>query len=85
MFLRCKISRNGQDRNNHEKPPKQHRHAKLELYQSVFVLSPPNAEPLLPTEEVYAYKICESPCGPGFAMLEAPNFATTGNRRKKSE
>src|SRR5271169_4385041 len=28
VFLRCKISRNRENGNNHEEPPKQHRHAK---------------------------------------------------------
>src|ERR1700685_48829 len=48
------------------------------LYQSVFPLNPPNADPLLPVVEVYAYKICESPCGPGFEIEGVPkDLATT--------
>src|SRR5215469_6095460 len=34
------------------------------LYQSVLALMPPNAEPLFPVEETYAYRICDKPCGP---------------------
>src|SRR5208283_1867278 len=55
---------------------------KLELYQSVLVLSPPKAEPLLPTDDVYAYRICDSPCAPGLVILDVPNFATTAIAEK---
>src|SRR5580700_2921021 len=48
------------------------------LYQRVFPFNPPNAEPLFPVAEVYAYKICDNPCGPGFEIDGTPNdFATT--------
>src|SRR5208283_1848982 len=55
---------------------------KLELYQSVLVLSPPKADPLLPTDDVYAYRICDSPCAPGLVILDVPNFATTAIAEK---
>ena len=42
------------------------------LYQIVFAFMPANAEPLFPVDEMYAYKIWDSPCGPGLLMLEVP-------------
>ncbi len=38
------------------------------LYQSVFPVSPPNAEPLLFAADVNAYTTSERPCGPGFRI-----------------
>src|SRR5512143_3740756 len=45
------------------------------LYQRVLVVSPANADPLLPACDVKAYRISVKPCGPGFNMLEVPNPA----------
>src|SRR5262245_7019443 len=42
------------------------------LYQLVFAVSPPKADPLFPVPDVNAYKISDNPCGPGFAMPEVP-------------
>src|SRR6202789_836538 len=47
------------------------------LYQSVLPLNPANADPLFPVPDVYAYKTCDSPCGPGFEIEGVPNFAET--------
>src|ERR1700727_3903199 len=44
------------------------------LYQCVFGLNPPKADPLFPVAEVYAYRISESPCGPVFPSAERPRF-----------
>ena len=33
------------------------------LYQLVFAFRPANADPLFPVDEVYAYRIWDSPCG----------------------
>src|ERR1700749_1412443 len=46
----------------------------VELYQCVLVLSPANAEPLLPVADVYAYKISERPCGPWLVRLDNPKL-----------
>src|SRR5262245_41626161 len=51
--------------------------ASVVLYQRVLTLMPPNAEPLLADADEYAYKISESPCGPGLKMLEVPNSGET--------
>ena len=40
-------------------------------YQCVSAFSPANADPLLPTADVYAYRICDSPCGPWFDRLDS--------------
>src|ERR1700679_3438572 len=47
------------------------------LYQSVLPLNPANPDPLFPVPDVYAYKTCDSPCGPGFEIEGVPNFAET--------
>src|SRR5437899_4180117 len=49
----------------------------LALYQSVLALMPANADPLFPAAEVYAYRICEKPCGPGLVIPAVPDFVTT--------
>ena len=51
--------------------------ASVMLYHCVLALSPANAEPLLPRAEVYAYRICESPCGPGIADARLPIWRDT--------
>src|SRR4029077_3847226 len=47
------------------------------LYHMVFALIPPNAEPLLPVEETYAYRTCDNPCGPGLVIPAVPYGLTT--------
>src|SRR5258708_14425690 len=47
--------------------------ASVTLYQCVFAERPPNAEPLLPVADVYAYKISERPCGQVLLMTAVPN------------
>src|SRR5258705_5188895 len=56
--------------------------AVLVLYHIVFALMPANADPLFPADETYAYRICESPCGPGFEMPAVPNGLTTASAEK---
>src|SRR5579884_3850866 len=46
--------------------------ASVALYQCVLAFRPANAEPLLPAADVYAYRICDSPCGPWLDRLEVP-------------
>src|SRR5439155_4651535 len=50
--------------------------APVALYQSVFPVRPPNAEPLLLACEVNAYVTSLSPCGPGFAIELSACFST---------
>ncbi len=52
------------------------------LYHIVFALMPANAEPLLPTADVYAYKICDRPCGPAFVIPARPGFVTIATAAK---
>ena len=47
------------------------------LYQGVFPLNPPKAEPLLATAEVKAYSTWLNPCGPAFDMAEVPKLYKT--------
>src|SRR5882762_950541 len=42
------------------------------LYHMVFALIPPNAEPLFPVDDTYAYNTCDRPCGPGLVMPAVP-------------
>src|SRR6185503_15820837 len=43
---------------------------------------PPNADPLLPVADVYAYTISDKPCGPLLATLVAPYGATLDHAEK---
>ena len=47
------------------------------LYQSVFAFRPAKADPLFAAPSVNAYRISESPCGPGFATLDVPKPGDT--------
>jgi len=44
------------------------------LYQGVFALRPPNADPLFAVPDEYAYNTSDSPCGPGLKMLDGPEI-----------
>src|SRR3977135_1162932 len=44
------------------------------LYQLVFALRPPNADPLFAAPDEKAYRISDSPCGPGLAILDVPKL-----------
>ena len=52
------------------------------LYQSVFPVSPPNAEPLLFAADVNAYTTSESPCGPG---IEDRRLRAVREHRRRRE
>jgi len=72
LFAR-QVSRNRQDRNYREKNrPSSVAIPVVASYQGVFAFSPANAEPLFPVADVYPYKICDSPCGPGLVMARSP-------------
>src|ERR1700722_1289237 len=76
-FLRARLPAMARIGITAKKRPKRVARPIVVLYQSVFPLNPPNADPLFPVPEVYAYRICDNPCGPGFEIEGVPNFADT--------
>src|SRR5689334_9529371 len=52
------------------------------LNQSVFPVSPPNAEPLLFAVDVNAYTTSERPCAPGFRIEDFAWFKSTETAAK---
>src|SRR6202789_1347461 len=76
-FLRARLPAIARIGITAKKRPKSMANPIVVLYQSVFPLNPPKADPLFPVPDVYAYRICDKPGGPGFEVGGVPNFLDT--------
>src|ERR1700723_2517605 len=75
-FLLRQVSGYREHRKHHEKPSKQHVKCDRHVVPERVRAQPANAEPLFAAPDVYAYRICERPCGPGFVIPAFPSAVT---------